>query len=318
MEAVSRQFSTEDMADAAGPYGLDYQVHGHPTTARFDDRKPQFCGHLAVQSSHIGVQITASDLTALTDSTHCGSIPRSLNIAMALDGDPIECQFGDNNRMFVKAGQAVVLSTNDTTELSSIYRTGQRTRCLLLQAQPGDIRDEQLAEQLDQALKQLNMRPMLVGERSRTLANELFLPSMGGTFGRLLAESCALELFARAIFPADTWHTDGKAPLSQGDYRKLVSVRDKLLAEPDGDYRLNDLAKEAGLSISSLKAKFPIAFGVSVFGLLRNARLDLAQDGLHRHGWSVAHAAYTAGYRQQSNFSAAYKRRFGKPPSCKA
>lgn len=237
---------------------------------------------------------------------------------MALDGDPIECQFGDNIRMFVKAGQAVVLSTNDTTELSSIYRTGQRTRCLLLQVQPGDIRDEQLAEQLDKALKQMNIRPMFLGERSRTLANELFLPSMGGTFGRLLAESCALELLARASFPEEYWRTDGKVRLSQGDYQKLLSVRDKLLAEPDGEYRLGELAKDAGLSISSLKAKFPMAFGVSVFGLLRNARLDRAQEGLHRHGWSVAHAAYTAGYRQQGNFSAAYKRRFGKPPSCKA
>jgi AraC-like DNA-binding protein len=68
------------------------------------------------------------------------------------------------------------------------------------------------------------------------------------------------------------------------------------------------------MSVSSLKAKFPLAVGQSVFGFLRSQRLERARRGLQYEGWTVKQAAYFVGYAHPSNFATAYRRKFGAAP----
>ena len=76
-----------------------------------------------------------------------------------------------------------------------------------------------------------------------------------------------------------------------------------------------DLARDAGVSVTTLKTKFNAAFGQSVVAFLRDVRLERAREGIVGEGWTVSQAAYLVGYKHQSSFSTAFHRKFGIWPS---
>ena len=76
-----------------------------------------------------------------------------------------------------------------------------------------------------------------------------------------------------------------------------------------------DLAREAGVSVTTLKTKFNAVFGQSVAAFLRDTRLATARVGIAEKGWTISQAAYLVGYKHQSSFSVAFRRKYGIWPS---
>ena len=216
--------------------------------------------------------------------------------------------------MSLGQNSATVISVADSASLAGRYKTGQRSRSLLLRTRPEDIADHPVAEKIETLLRSTGISPMPISHRIWSLAEELAVPSAHGVVGRLLAESCALELLARALSMREG-HAEASTPtLSHRDHVKVKLVRDMMIASPEASFTLKELAREAGMSMTVLKEKFSTAFGESVFGFLREARLHRAKEGLEKEGWSVSQAAHFVGYRHHSNFSTAFRRRYGVPP----
>ena len=94
----------------------------------------------------------------------------------------------------------------------------------------------------------------------------------------------------------------------------LQRVIDCLQASPAADHRLEDLARVACMSPSSLRLKFQQVHHCSVFAWLRERRLQLACEQL-RQGCSVQQAAHFVGYRHATNFATAFRTRYGIAPS---
>ena len=305
--------SQKAFSDAAETFGYTY-TDLSVTPSAVDHDTPLFEGSLGFQSLPCGISLCVSDLKSLCDSQHDGVVERSLTIAVVLGDGTCDCQLGVDGRLVIEANTASVVSVSDAARMAGRYRAGQRARCLLVRARPEDFADETIAEQIESSLKATSVAHLPMSHRSMLLADELAAPSAQGGVGRLLAESCALELFARALMAtqARSWPRQDK--LSGRDYAKMLLVRDRMLANPGDNFTLDDLAREAAVSVSVLKAKFPLAFGQSVFSFLRDARLYRARQGLEQEGWTVSEAAYFAGYRHQSNFSSAFRRKFGMPP----
>lgn len=67
------------------------------------------------------------------------------------------------------------------------------------------------------------------------------------------------------------------------------------------------------MSPSTLREKFRLAYGQSVFDYLRECRLALAHSQL-REGLSVQQVAAQVGYRHATNFSTAFRQRYGIAP----
>ncbi|WP_144006900.1 helix-turn-helix transcriptional regulator, partial [Pelomonas sp. KK5] len=80
---------------------------------------------------------------------------------------------------------------------------------------------------------------------------------------------------------------------------------------------LQDVAQAAGLSISSLGRAFKRQFGKSPMALLRELRLDRLHDELRRGDGPerIRDLALRWRFRSASQFSQAYRRRFGEKPS---
>ncbi len=314
MAAENGAVTSTDMAEAARTFGYQYTALS-PDGPSATYAPALFDGLVGLQSLPCGISLCASDLTSLQDSVHDGRVSRSLNIAVLLDGDPTECAFGSRDRLEINPGSAVIVSVADGMRLGAHIRAGQRSRSLLIRTRPQDLMDDDVADRVETLLRSTATLSLPITPAAAHLARELFEPTAVGGIGRLLSESCALQFLARALIAGDVQKEESNGSVSKRDRAKILQIRDRLVAEPQSDHTLSDLAREAGLSVSALKTKFPLVLGQPVFAFLRDARLQRARDGIAFEGWTISQAAYSVGYRHQSNFSIAFRRKFGIAPS---
>jgi AraC-type DNA-binding domain-containing proteins len=87
-----------------------------------------------------------------------------------------------------------------------------------------------------------------------------------------------------------------------------------LVARLDEAPSLEALAKQVGLSETTLKRGFRQVFGSTVYEYLRIARMEKARTLLQSGEATVIEAASLVGYSNPSNFAAAFRRQFGLNP----
>ncbi|OBX17867.1 hypothetical protein A9995_14495 [Erythrobacter sp. QSSC1-22B] len=75
-----------------------------------------------------------------------------------------------------------------------------------------------------------------------------------------------------------------------------------------------ELARLLGINDFKLKRSFKATFGTTIFGYVRQRRMERAADSLY-DGLSVGDAAAAAGYVCPRCFADAFRRHFGKLPS---
>ncbi|MFG1478079.1 AraC family transcriptional regulator [Xanthobacter sp. V4C-4] len=140
-------------------------------------------------------------------------------------------------------------------------------------------------------------------------------PRYGPMLSGLYAESRAMELVVGALGLLGAG-TEGEAlaALRPRERQRMWAVHDFLEAHLQRELSLEDIAREAGMSVNSLQRAFRAAFGTTVFDYVRRRKLELARDGLAAEGLTVAQAAYVAGYGSAANFATAFKRAFGVSP----
>lgn len=311
--ATGGRYSTSSLANIANEWGYGCEVYGATDVTRAQADSPLAAGIIATQKLPSGLNVCASDLTTLHDNDRVGLTRRSLTIAVNLQGSPITYAIDDDRAVNLVAGSAMALSAADDTRMASSYRRGESSRILVIQACPVGAMDAELAEHLDAHLQETTAKPLSLSCRARALSHELFSPAHTGLVGRLLAESCALELLA-CVITAQQAQSKSTGWVHSRDVAKVHRVRDKLLSNLDAEHHLCDLARDVGMSTSTLKSKFAAVIGQPVFQFLRDKRLDRARDGLRHEGWTVSQAAYYVGYRHASNFATAFRRRYGVAP----
>ncbi|WP_164738498.1 helix-turn-helix transcriptional regulator [Aquabacter cavernae] len=140
-------------------------------------------------------------------------------------------------------------------------------------------------------------------------------PSHGALLNALHLESRVLEIAAEALGLLGQDPPQG-APtgLLPREQRRMWEVHDFLEARLDGEFTLEDVAREAGMSANRLQRLFRTAFGMTVFEYVRRRKLERARQALQEEGLSVSEAAYRAGYNSSANFATAFRRAFGVSP----
>jgi AraC family transcriptional regulator, transcriptional activator of the genes for pyochelin and ferripyochelin receptors len=137
-----------------------------------------------------------------------------------------------------------------------------------------------------------------------------------GMVQRIYLEGKVLELlalqFAQLIDSDST-----KKPLinlKTADIEKIYHARDILIRNYEHPPSLLDLAQQIGINDNKLKYGFKEIFGTTVFGYLRDYRLEIARKLLQEQKHNVRTVVNTIGYANQSHFAAAFKRKFGITP----
>jgi AraC-like DNA-binding protein len=150
----------------------------------------------------------------------------------------------------------------------------------------------------------------------QTALQQLLNVPYQGMIQRMYLESKVLELLALQF--AQLIEAEGdKQPLinlKAGDVERIYHARDILTKNYDHPPSLIDLAKKVGMNDNKLKYGFREVFGTTVFGYLRDYRLEIARKLLQEQKQNVRTVVNTVGYANQSHFAAAFKRKFGITP----
>lgn len=133
-------------------------------------------------------------------------------------------------------------------------------------------------------------------------------------FNRLLVESYLLELLSiniERLICADTVHQN----LSKTDMKQMTIAREILLSRLDTPPSLLELSRILHINDCKLKRSFKQAFGITVYGFIREQRLEKAFSLLEQGKYNVSEAATAVGYTNASHFSEAFQKKFGITPS---
>jgi DNA-binding response OmpR family regulator len=125
-----------------------------------------------------------------------------------------------------------------------------------------------------------------------------------------------LRAFERRFGPLDAeTAAEERTEMAKQEVEKLCQARRLLrerLAEPPS---LDELARTLGTNQPRLSRGFRALFGTTVFGFLREERLQRARELLTRTPLPVKTVALEVGYRNTGDLSRGIKDRFGMSPS---
>jgi AraC family transcriptional activator of pyochelin receptor len=155
-----------------------------------------------------------------------------------------------------------------------------------------------------------NLSP--VGE---CLAHQVLQCSLGGVTRRLFMESKALEMLAYELEEFSDLSPGKTAMRDLQEMEGLYHARSILEAEFTNPPSLFQLSRRVGLNDFKLKRGFREVFRNSVFGYVRQLRMEKARSLLEGSDLSVTQVALEAGYNSFGHFAAAFKRSFGILPS---
>jgi len=163
--------------------------------------------------------------------------------------------------------------------------------------------------QVGQTVSAMRLAPL--DRAGVAMLEAMFTTPYSGAGRSLFLESCALGLLAAQI---DAARPGAHASETSTAERGLVEARSYLDAHLNDPPGIVQLARIAGMNDFKLKRAFKAAFGTTVFGYVRQRRMERAASDLHA-GLSVAGAAHQAGYECPRCFSDGFRRHFGTLPS---
>jgi AraC-like DNA-binding protein len=261
-----------------------------------------------------GLWLSASDLAVDISYQSVWRQQAHFSVIALLQGK-LHLQHDSALALCAQGGVSVI--GGDTRPLVASHAPGQQIRSLCLTVlEATDMGEDQSSELLSRALCKQGqyLRPWPLQPHLAVAFEHLFSCMWSGTLKQLLREGIGLQLLSHGLHCAIDTPSQKHPPLSPRDRQMLERVREKLHASPGEDHSLLELARLACMSPSTLRVKFQAAYQCSVFHWLRYRRLEVAREQLVQ-GWSVQQAAHYVGYRHATNFSTAFRERYGICPS---
>ncbi len=148
------------------------------------------------------------------------------------------------------------------------------------------------------------------------MAAEAFSPRYQGSAALLHLEGCALELLALQTdrLVRDTHVKEW--PPNYSDDERIRAAADILTEKMANPPTTSALARQVGVSESTLRRGFKSIFGLPPLQYLLRQRMTYARELLSSQSLDVSQAASHVGYANVSHFIICYKRLFGVTPGC--
>lgn len=145
--------------------------------------------------------------------------------------------------------------------------------------------------------------------------HQIFNCPYQGVTKRLYLESRALELIAYKLEQMTARMGTFKKAIKPDDLDRVCHAKEILTRDLEFPPTLFELAGSVGLSHAKLNRCFREVYGTTVFGFLRQARLEQARFLLEEKQINVTEAALSVGYSSLSSFIHAFSNHFGIKPS---
>lgn len=216
-----------------------------------------------------------------------------------------------------------ITSSGESLPTSMTIHADEPVRVVELLLMPAWVEHNHAAMQGDptfEAMKRAMSQPVMIRRqgldaRLRQIAWSALKPPPLGAFVNIHLDACAMSLLgflAEAFRPSDV---AAKGNLKPKSLERLLEIRKYIDANAATIDSLSALAARFAISQSKLKQDFQSAFGTSAREYLLERRLLIGRNTILRDGSSIAEAAYKAGYQHPANFTSAFTKHFGYPPS---
>ena len=160
----------------------------------------------------------------------------------------------------------------------------------------------------------LTGRKRLISNEMKRLALDMLSFNMLDNLASYFYEAGALMMLTMVF---DRIH-DGKhnkaMRYTDHEMQSVVEARNLLIADFSEKYSIQDLARRTGTSETKLQLAFKHAYGTTIFEYAQAARLEFAKLLLLDTDTPIQSIAERCGYPDNSNLTAAFKKRFGFSP----
>ena len=309
-----KHFSVEDFIVFGERYGIDYRFPSLSQTRDVSkEKRIVIKGDVEEIALSSGLSLTSSDIRVLQpyETTSLHSCP--LYMLVVLEGSVMLRVSGQE--FVVRSGMAFTSRLGDSQVMNASHLADHHLRTLSLGVDPQNCWQSPLLSAL-LGQWESSGAPTFLWQIPGFLLSGLHYTQQSGVPGlsrQLMLEGVMLQLLGHGL--AHRLEGEAKRHLSPGsEHQRLETVRRLLEQQPEKEYTLTELAQLAAMSSSSLRVKFRQAYGHSVFDYLRDCRLEQARRYLAQ-GYSVQQAAWMSGYQHATNFSTAFRRRYGIAPS---
>ena len=223
----------------------------------------------------------------------------------------------------VSPGKAI-LSFNPGSRCRTRMAEHQEFRVLNLYIAPetlylfleGDV--SQVPPCIARALEKRDQTPFNIecdiSPATRMILDQIYNCAYQGTFQNLYLESKSMELILRLLWEVAGHRRTSAHRLSDTDRQRIGLARDILIQEAGTPPSLKDLARKAGLNDTKLKRGFRQIFGTTVFGYLRQYRMEQATKLLSAGQMNVDETAYALGFHDTAHFIRQFRKYYGTTP----
>lgn len=299
---------------------LQLPVSIHSVASPHLRNSPTMEGVLVGQEVQTGLFATGYDVRFLEDIALDETVEPSLMCAMPIAGHVSPMDVDGFGTIAFESGAPVLICFGKAGRCKSVCRAGQysavggfslRQEFLVRLAESTGGRElRSLARLFEDDFVAIRFT---ASSELRLAATRMLDTRYGGTLARLHLESCALAFVAEAARLIGT--LDDRVPgISKRHYDQAVRAKELLdqdIAQPPS---IDTLTRLVGVNATTLRANFLKVFGTTIFGHVRNRRLEVAQFLLRTHDLSIAEVAYRVGFTNAGAFSSAYRKQYGRSP----
>ena len=308
------------VSDLAGRPGVTLESRND----RLSSDAPLFRGAFWHRELRHGLHLHASDVFEESEFTARSAQDAGLCCVFFLSGD-VEVEIGD--RLFRFHGdrtlqEGLIISSARLESFCRRSRGHQQIRHLVVSASPEWLDRDGLGTINDHKPAQAMLRDHLASQswrmtrRLADLVQRIMDPAdTSSLLHELMVESAAIEIIAEGL--AASTRQDLAQPssrLSQAEVMRLRRAEQFIEARRGQKVQVEDIARQAGVSVSGLQRLFKSRYGTSVLDHIRKVRLEDARAMLEHGGCTIQHVAVFTGYTSAANFATAFKRHFGHSP----
>ena len=162
----------------------------------------------------------------------------------------------------------------------------------------------------------LNKNDYPITPQMHQVIQEIINCSWVNEYRQLFLDSKVLELLLLQMDQISTFSINTVyRQTSKTIIDKMHDVRDIILEQLNNPLSLSDLAREVSTNKGTLKKEFKKVFGTTVFGYIRDLKMEDAKKMLLNQQLSINEVSDKIGYKNPQHFSTAFKRKFGMSPS---
>ncbi len=182
----------------------------------------------------------------------------------------------------------------------------------LFETQQG-IQGSTLRDFFSQHLAHFSFEP---GQHILLLAQKIISPPplLHGDLSSLYLQAQGLDIMWQCCLTMVSEREGYQQGATLMSLRHCERVRDFILANLDRELSIDLIARNVGLSASTVQRRFKEHFGIAIFDFIRQERLEAARAALASNGIPVSHAAHMAGYNNISSFTTAFRKAYGITP----